>query len=247
MLKEERQNYILQQISLYNKVYTADICTALRVSLDTVRRDLTHLEKEGKLVKTHGGAISKSFHFPFQQAHVYAKDKKIAIAKKALTLIQNGMTILAGGGTVMLEFAKMIPEDLTGTFFTVSPLVALEVSQRSKVDVVLVAGKLLRNTYITIGSAVIRQLHEIRPDICFLGANGIATPEGLTDMDYEVVQVKQQMIKSSKKTAVLTLAEKIGTVHDLTVCNLDAIDYLFTELDPTDARLDKYREFFKLR
>lgn len=247
MLKEERQNYILMQISLHQKVYTAEVCTALNVSLDTVRRDLSDLEKDGKLVKTHGGAISNSFHHPFIQTEVYAEDKKVEIAKKALSLIQDGMTILTGGGTVMLELAKRIPENLKGTFFTVSPLVALEVSQRSSVDVVLIAGKLLRDSYITIGSAVVSQLSEIRPDLCFLGSNGLSVNEGITDPDYEVVQVKKQMIKSSKKTAILIISEKIGTAKDLTVCNLNEVDYLFTELKPSHPKLAKYKSFFKIK
>lgn len=247
MLREERQNYILNQISIYSKVHTSDLCTALDVSLDTVRRDLSDLENEGKLVKVHGGAISKSFHYPFQQPAVYAKEKKKEIARKALELIEDGMTILAGGGTVMLELAKMIPEDLKGTFFTVSPLVALEVTQRSTVNVILLAGKLSRNAYICMGSTVIRQLSEIRADLCFLGTNGISIEEGVTDMDWEVVQVKQQMIRSARKTAILTIAEKIGSVQNLTVCNLNAVDYLITELPAADPKLEKYQQLFKVK
>lgn len=246
MLREERQNYILNQININNKVYTANLCTELDVSLDTIRRDLGDLEQEGKLVKVHGGAISKFFHYPFQQPAVYAREKKKEIARKALTLIQDGMTILAGGGTVMLELAKIIPEDLTGTFFTVSPLVALEVTQRSTIDVILLAGKLSRNAYICMGSTVIRQLSEIRADLCFLGTNGISISEGVTDIDWEVVQVKQQMIRSARKTAILTISEKIGAAQNLTVCNLNAVDHLVTELSPGDAKLKKYQQFFDI-
>lgn len=246
MLRQERQNYILNQITLHNKVYTAHLCTELHVSLDTIRRDLSDLEQEGKLVKVHGGAISKFFHYPFQQPAVYAKEKKKEIARKALTLIQDGMTILTGGGTVMLELAKIIPEDLTGTFFTVSPLVALEVTQRSMIDVILLAGKVSRNAYICMGSTVIRQLSEIRPDLCLLGTNGISIDEGVTDLDWEVLQVKQQMIRSARKTAILTIAEKIGAVQNLTVCHLNAVDYLVTELRPGDTKLKKYQPFFDI-
>lgn len=247
MLKEERQNFILKQISLYNKVHTIELCNSLNVSLDTVRRDLADLEHEGKLVKVHGGAISKTFHYPFQQTAVYAEKEKKEIAKKALELIHDGMLILAGGGTVMVELARIFPKDLNGTLFTVSPLVALEVAQRSTVEVILLSGKLARNSYICTGSTVIRQLSEIRADLCFLGTNGISLREGVTDMDWEVVQVKQQMIRSAKKTAVLTLAEKLGTVQSLTVSNLPSVEYLITELKATDPKLEKYAKHVKLK
>lgn len=247
MLREERENYILQQINLHNKVYTADLCQALDVSIDTIRRDLSELEKNGKLVKVHGGAISKSFPFPFQQPEVYARDKKKEIAQKALSLIQDGMNILAGGGTVMLELARLLPENLRGTFFTVSPLVALEAAQRSTVQVILIAGQLERNSYICSGASVIRHLSEIKVDLCFLGSNGLSLKDGLSDMDWEVVQVKKEMIKSSKKVAVLSIAEKLETAHHLQICNLNAIDFLITELSPSDPQLARYHKTLKVK
>lgn len=240
MLQEERQNIILQQIRLDNKVLSTDLCTLLNVSLDTIRRDLTELEKKGKLLKVHGGAISLTFHQPFQQSAVYAQEKKKEIAKKALSLIRNGMSILAGGGTVMLELARMIPEDLKGTFFTVSPLVALEVAQRSSIDVILLAGQVAPNSYICTGSTVISQLSEIQADICFLGANGLSAEKGLTDYDWETVQVEKALIRSSKMVVILGIAEKLDTNQKLQVCKLNAIDFLVTELDPDHEKLSEY-------
>lgn len=240
MLQEERQNIILQQIRLDNKVLSTYLCTLLNVSLDTIRRDLTELEKKGKLLKVHGGAISLTFHQPFQQSAVYAQEKKKEIAKKALSLIRNGMSILAGGGTVMLELARMIPEDLKGTFFTVSPLVALEVAQRSSIDVILLAGQVAPNSYICTGSTVISQLSEIQADICFLGANGLSAEKGLTDYDWETVQVEKALIRSSKMVVILGIAEKLDTNQKLQVCKLNAIDFLVTELDPDHEKLSEY-------
>lgn len=246
MLQEERQNFIMHQINKYNKVLTVELCRELNVSIDTVRRDLSELEKSGKIIKVHGGALAKSFQHPFQQPEVYAQEKKQEIAKKALKLIQDGMTFLIGGGTVMLELARMIPENLKGTFFTVSPLVALEAAQRSSVEVILLAGKLSRNTYICTGSTVISQLSGIKVDLCLLGTNGISLEEGVTDYDWEVVQVKKAMIASAKKTAVLCIAEKLNSVQNLQVCNLHAIDYLVTELDQDNLSLPKYSKRIKL-
>lgn len=246
MLPEERQSFIMQQINKHNKVLTAELCSQLNVSLDTVRRDLAELEKSGKILKVHGGALAKTFHQPFQQAEVYAQEKKQEIAKKALRLIQDGMTFLAGGGTVMLEAARMIPENLKGTFFTVSPLVALEVAQRSSVEVILLAGKLSRNTYICTGASVVSQLAGIKVDLCLLGTNGISLKEGITDYDWEVVQVKKAMIKAARKTAVLCIAEKMNTVQDLQVCGLNDVDYLVTELSGDDPELSKFSRTLKI-
>lgn len=82
MLQEERHHIIINQINLHHKIITTDLCKLLKVSLDTVRRDLSELETNGKIVKVHGGAISRSFHLPFQQPEVYASEEKKKLLKK---------------------------------------------------------------------------------------------------------------------------------------------------------------------
>ncbi len=246
MLQEERQRIIIQQINLHHKVLSADLVALLNVSLDTIRRDLAELEKEGKIIKVRGGAISKFFHQPFQQQAVYAQEEKKKIAAKALSFIQDGMIILAGGGTIMLELAKIIPHDLKGMFLTISPLVALEVAQRSTVDVILLAGQLAPNSYICTGASVVSQLSEIRVDLCFLGANAISAERGVTDYDWEVVQVKKALIRSAKKLCILSIGERLDTSQKLQVCNLNSADYLITELNPDHKRLDSYHRQIRI-
>jgi len=240
MLKEERQAFIIHQINLHNKVLSSDLSTQLNVSEDTIRRDLNELAENGKVLKVYGGALSKSFQHPFRENHVYARDAKKQLAGKALKLIQNGMTVLAGGGTTMLELARMVPEHLQCTFFTISPLVALELAERTKAEVILIGGQLSRSTNICIGSQVINQLSEIRVDLCLLGANSLSVDEGVTDSDWEVVQVKKAMIRYSNKTAILSIAEKLNSAQKMKVCSLNAISYLITDLAPSHDSLAKF-------
>jgi DeoR/GlpR family transcriptional regulator of sugar metabolism len=246
MLQEERHNFIVQKINSNNKVIASDLCHELNVSLDTIRRDIKELEKKGKLIKVHGGAVSPNFHQPFQQPEVYAKNEKREIAKKALTIIKEGMTILLGGGTVMLELARILPERLKGTLFTVSPLVALEAAQRSTIEVVLLGGRLARNSYICTGASVATAISEIRVDLCLLGTNGLSVDQGITDYDWEVAQIKKAILKSAAKTALLSISEKLGTVQKVQVCKLSAIDILVTELSQNDERLRAYGQVCKV-
>lgn len=246
MLKEERQAYIIHQINLHNKVLSSDLSIQLNVSEDTIRRDLNELAESGQVIKVYGGALSKSFQYPMQNLDVYAKESKKLIAKKAISLIQNGMSILAGGGTTMLEFAKLIPESLQCTFFTISPLVALELSERTHADVILLGGKLSRNTNITIGSQVVNQLSEIKVDICFLGTNSLSIEDGMTDSDWEVVQIKKAMIRCSNKTCILSISEKLNSVQKMKVCNLSALSYLVTDLDPKNPALSPFGKIVEI-
>jgi DeoR/GlpR family transcriptional regulator of sugar metabolism len=224
----------------------SDLCQQLNVSLDTVRRDIKQLEKKGKVIKVHGGAISPNFHQPFQQQEVYARSEKKEIAKKALALIKDGMTLLTGGGTVMLELARILPEHLTGTMFTVSPFVALETAQRSSVEVILLGGRVSRNSYICTGASVASEIAALHVDLCLLGTNGLSLNEGITDYDWEVAQVKKNILKASEKSALLSISEKLGTVQKVQVCKLKTIDYLITELHPNDEKLESYHSACKV-
>lgn len=96
-------------------------------------------------------------------------------------------------------------------FFTISPLVALELAEKDNIDVILVGGKLSRNTNIVTGAQVINELSEIRVDLCLLGTNSLSVDEGITDSDWEVVQIKRAMIKASQKVVILSIAEKLNS------------------------------------
>lgn len=246
MLQEERHQFILQQLAASKKVHSDELSRLLKVSIDTIRRDLIELERSGKLLRVHGGAIAIDFHNPFQPEEVYARKEKIIIAKKALDLVKDGMTLLAGGGTVMLEFARLLPENFQGTLFTVSPLVALEAAQRSTVEVILLSGQLSRNAYICTGASVVRQLLDIRADLCLMGTPGFSIKDGITDFDWEVVQVKKAMIQSAERAALLSIAEKKDIVHKLRVCALHEIDYLITERAASDEQFAGYKMHCKV-
>lgn len=246
MLKEERQAYIIHQINLHNKVLSSDLSVQLNVSEDTIRRDLNELAENGQVIKVYGGALSKSFQFPFQEGNVYAKEGKKEIALKALSLISSGMTILIGGGTTMIELARLIPNDLQCTFFTISPLVALELAEKDNIEVFLLGGKLSRNTNIVTGSQVINELSDLRVDLCLLGTNSLSIEEGITDSDWEVVQIKRAMIKCSKSLAIMSIAEKLNSNQKMRVAPLKEVSYLVTDLEETDPRLKDFANHLKV-
>ena len=246
MLQEERHQLIMGQLGRDKRVLTDPLSRVMKVSVDTVRRDLIELEKAGKLRRVHGGAISVDFSTPFQQREIYAQKEKIQIAKKAVSLIKDGMTLLMGGGTVMLEVARLLPENINITLFTVSPLVALEVAQRTSIDVILLAGKVSRNSYICTGASVVTQLSDVKADLCLMGATGFSIKDGVTDHDWEVVQVKKAMIKQSERVALLSISEKRDASHKLRVSALHSIHYLITERAPTDPVLAGYYGYCKV-
>lgn len=241
MLKKERQAYILHQVNLHNKVLSSTLCTEIQVSEDTIRRDLQELAEEGKVIKVHGGALSHSFSevsFPFNG--VYSLSEKKIIAQKAIPLISNGMFVLTSGGTTILELARSLPPQLRATFISGSIPAILEYMHHPNIEVILVGDKISKNSKITVGSEAIAKIKQMKADICFLGTNAIDAEHGITDNDWEVVQLKKAMIESSKKVVCLSISEKVNTVQPIRVCGLDKIDMLITELAPEDELLKPY-------
>jgi len=241
MLKRERQEFILREVNLHNRVLTSDLSEAISVSEDTIRRDLSELADSGKIIKAHGGALSRSFHTSFQANSVYSHDKKKCIAQKAVTLLRDGQFILSGGGTTITELAKALPATLQATFFTGSLPAAIEYIQHPSVDVIFIGDRISKNSRITVGGDAIEKINQINADICFLGINALDMEKGLTDNDWDVVQIKKAMIRSSKKVVALTIAEKLNTQQKIKVAGLEELDMIITELDPDDKLLDPFR------
>jgi DeoR/GlpR family transcriptional regulator of sugar metabolism len=241
MLKKERHDFVMRQINLHNRVLTSDLVHLLNVSEDTIRRDLQEMSDDNLLYKVHGGALSKSYHSTFDDSSVYAKDAKINIARKTIPLVKDGMVILTGGGTTILELVKQLPENLQATFFTVSPLVAVELAKYRKIEVILIGGIFSKNSQITYGSHVINQLSEINADLCLLGTSALHPTNGLTDTDWEINQLKKTMLGSSRKSAILCISEKLNISLRIKVASLENISYLITELEPNDSQLSAYQ------
>lgn len=242
MLKEERHKIIMKEINLHNTVLSVDLSELLNVSEDTVRRDLKELSDENRIIRVHGGAISKSLVRPFMaDDNIYAHEEKKIIASKALNLIQNNMTLLFEGGTTILELAKQLPKNMNLTVFTVSPQVAITLSDYEKIDVYTIGGKLNKNVNIHLGASVINEILSIQYDICFMGINAISINNGLTDIDWETVQVNKAMVKASKQTALLSISEKLNISKRYKVADLSDITYLITELSPADSQLSSFK------
>ncbi|RYY39941.1 MAG: DeoR/GlpR transcriptional regulator [Chitinophagaceae bacterium] len=242
MLKRERQEFIIHQLHLHNKVLSTDLSAKMQVSEDTIRRDLLELADSGRIIKVHGGAISRSFRPSLTQTDIYSLEKKKVIAQKALTLIRDGMFLFSTGGTTILELARSLPESLQATVVTGSLPAAFEYIRRPHVEVIFIGDRVSRSAQLTVGPDAVAQIARYRADLCFLGTNALCATEGLTDNDLEVAQVKRALIGNARRVVSLTISEKINTVQKIQVCGAGAIHTLITELPPDDPLLRPYRE-----
>ena len=243
MLIEERHQMILNEIALHNRVLLTDISEALDVSIDTVRRDVTRLDSEKKLKKVHGGAIALGYvNNNADPEKIYALEKKRTIAHKAIQLLRNGNIIIIHGGTTCLELARNIPPKLSLTCFTLSLPVAMELCKKPKIEVIFIGGSVAKESQIASGGQAIHNLSKIRADFGFIGTGYVDATNGLTEFDWESVQVKMAVIKSSKNRVLLTISEKLNSSNRFKTCDLSDISTMITELNPEDSVLDDIKK-----
>lgn len=241
MLKEERQQAILSEVDLHNRILLTDIAESLDVSIDTIRRDVKELDAHQKLRKVHGGAISMGFMTnSTRNTNIYKLDEKVAIATKAVSMLKNGSVIFIDGGTTCLELARIIPENLNLTCFTISLSVAMELSRKENVNVISIGGQISKEAQIAIGANAIHHLSEIRVDYSFIGTGYVDAVYGLTEFDWDIVQIKKAVIKASKKTVLLSISEKLNSQHRYKTCDINAINTMITELDADNTLLKAF-------
>ncbi|MCF2491558.1 DeoR/GlpR family DNA-binding transcription regulator [Dyadobacter sp. CY347] len=240
MLKEERFHVILNQLNSEQKVYLPGLSALLNVSEDTVRRDIKELADQGLLKSVRGGAVPHSpgpHHFRDRVLH--DNEQKQIIAKKALNFLKDGQLVIFDGGTSALLIAKSLPKDLRLTVVTNSFPIASILEEHEHVEVLFAGGRLLKNSFVTIGSDTIQFIKKFRADICLLGICSIHSHLGVTGPDYEESEVKRAMIECSKEVIALASVEKLATAEAHYVCPAEQLSVIITD-QPAD------REDFKI-
>jgi DeoR/GlpR family transcriptional regulator of sugar metabolism len=138
--------------------------------------------------------------------------------------------------------ARSLPPQLKATFISGSIAAILEYMNHPNIEVILIGDRISKSSKITVGPEAIAKIRQMKPDICFMGTNAIDLQHGITDNDWEVVQLKRAMIESSQRVVCLSIAEKINTFQPIHICDLSKIDMLVTELPSDDPLLKPYTE-----
>lgn len=241
MLKEERLDFIINQLKSSQSVKLAELSEMLQVSEDTVRRDIELLAKNGLLTKVRGGAIphSPNAHNFKERMHVSEQEKEI-IANKALSLIKPGDTILLDGGTTTYTLAGLL--DMPLTVITNNVPAAALLAGRKDMEVVLTGGRILPDCQATAGSEAIRMLEQLHVDICFIGICSLHHEIGVSTVNYMESDLKRAMISCSDRIVAVTKHDKIGTAEPYKVCPIESLHTIVTEIDPHERIFAPYRE-----
>lgn len=243
MLKEERQQYLLNALKRDGKVVATDISIALDVSEDTIRRDLNELADAGLLRRVHGGAVAKALtETAYTSRSQQQVEAKSSIAEAAARLARDGQVILLDCGTTTTRLAQVLPETLRATVITNSPPAVMALAEHPYLDVILLGGTLNKATLATVGAETAAALSRFRADICFLGVNGLHPEAGVTDFAYEEAQLKRIMIENAASVVALASADKLGTVAPFVLAPISSLTHLVTEHSAAEAELEPYFE-----
>jgi len=241
MLKEERQQIIMETLRRDGKIVAVDLSAAILVSEDTIRRDLRDLADAGLIQRVHGGALLRSpAGASYKERQYMSSGAKVAIAKAAVSLVRNRQVIILDGGTTTMEIARQLPIGLRATIVTNSPPVAVALADYPDIKVVMIGGHLLSVSQVTIGAAAVEALSSIHADLCMLGVCSLHPGLGVSIPEYEESLVKRIMVENSAEVAALATVDKLGTGAPYTVAPISDLTYIITEPDAPDELLAPY-------
>ena len=240
-----RTEKILRHLQSERSVAVEELCSLLNVSIATVRRDLQDLENRGLLRRTHGGAMMvepllyEGFRHDssFREQMEKCAEEKRRIALAAADLIEDGETISLTPGTTTTEIVRSIRHRSGITVVTNTVNVAMELSQREDLDVVVSGGSLRGRWFSLVGPVAVQALEQIFTDKVFIGANGVDAAAGLTCHHADEAGVNRVMVQHAKQKIAVADASKLGVRATHRICGIDAIDLLITDSSATDRQI----------
>jgi DeoR family transcriptional regulator, fructose operon transcriptional repressor len=226
MFPAERQGRILEILAEQRGVRVSALSDLLGVSEMTIRRDLERLETEGRLSRTHGGAILKHHiveeprYVTSVRAHAHEKQR---IAQATAAMIKPGETVFLGSGTTATQVLTHVDPDLHARIVTHN-LGAVSSAQEKALDVILLGGLYRPRSNTLEGALSLEALSNFHASKFILGADGVSLEEGITTASVGLAGVERAMIRQTRgEVIVLADRSKFGVVGDFVICTLDDI------------------------
>ena len=232
MYAEERQQHIVDRARREGRVDVADLAAELAVTGETIRRDLSVLERHGLLRRVHGGAIPVE-RLGFEPA-LAARDavmtaEKERIAKAALAELPADGSIIIDAGSTTGRLVQVLPSDRELTVIVNSPPLATILATRSNLNVIMLGGRVRGRTLATVDDWAMQPLARMRVDVAFMATNGISAEVGLTTPDPAEAAMKQSMIGAAQRAVLLVDHTKVGNDYLAKFASLSDISVLITD------------------
>lgn len=262
MFAEERQQLIVGLVTASGRASVTDLAERFSITTETVRRDLAALEAAGSVRRVHGGAVSPDRFSTTEESILVRTDQrqpeKTRIAQAALALIpQDGTgSILVDAGSTTEALAELLAARTAAAtpathasgpaselvVITHSLPVAVRLSGEPGIALHMLGGKVRGITQAAVGQSTVEAARRIRPDIAFIGTNGIHAAFGLSTPDPEEAAVKAAFVQSARRIVVLADASKLDAETLVQFASLKDLDTLITDTKPSRDLADALAE-----
>ncbi|MCY8233403.1 DeoR/GlpR family DNA-binding transcription regulator [Priestia endophytica] len=244
MLVAERQQKIVDLVNLRSSIRVSELSELFAVTEETIRRDLEKLEKENKLRRSHGGAVSvqeKESEIDFSEREITNVLEKKIIAHEAVKRVENGDRIILDASTTAWYMAKILP-NIPLTVITNSIKVAIELSKKDRIEVISTGGILLPKSLSYVGPLAERSLENYHVNKAFLSCKGIDLNSGLSDSNEWQALLKRKMIERSNKTFLMVDSSKFGYREFSHISTLDQVDEMIVDVKLPPHSQEKLKE-----
>ncbi len=238
----ERANRLLpaqRKLQLASLVADADVLAldvlaqTLGVSMQTIRRDLAHLERQGLVRRTYGGAITRAALDRSEPAFVAREAtqaaEKRAIAEAALASLQRGEAIFFDASTTVLTLARLLPDDWQGEIVVTALPAALEVSRLPGVQLTVIGGEFRFSSRSFGGPLAEEMLQRLCVGTAYISARGLDLRRGLMEAHGGEAALKRIIIGNALRTVVLVDSSKFGVTATHRIAPLSAVHTVVTD------------------
>lgn len=242
MLPTQRRDKILELLTEDGSAKVKQLSRLFKVTEVTIRQDLEKLEKDGYVIREHGGAYLKNIvdHVRnFSLVHQDNMDKKEAIARKCLDYIETGDTIILDSGSTTTEIAKRLRGVRGLTVITNALNIAMILGGEPGIDIILTGGEFKPPTLSLTGQKAADFFDGLNVHKLFLATAGITLRAGLTYPGISDLVVKKAMIDAADITYLVADSTKVGKAAFASLGALSLIDYIITDtgINESDKRL----------
>lgn len=248
MFIEERHAKILEILEEKNRISINDIQTQFNVSVDSARRDLRILEGKNLLKRTHGGAIpiiSRSYSIPEGHTHRDIKNIKsnyLAIALKAVSLINDGDVIHINGGSVGYFMVQNLPRNINITVAVNNIVLADVLRTLDNVTTIMIGGFLNSKGHCR-DQLAIDMINAVRFDKAFITSAALSIDFGASIQSSDAVSLIRAFMASSTINIGLYPNEKIQRDAILHICPISDFDTIITDWHVVKENIEKLNEY----
>ena len=244
MLPKQRKEKILELLKEDGTAKVIDLARIFKVTEVTIRQDLEKLEKNGLVIREHGGVHLKDVEDQvrnFSLVHQENLKEKEIIAEKCLEFIHPGDTIILDSGSTTTEIAKKIVNTSGLTVITNALNIALMLGANPNIDIIMTGGEFKAPTLSLTGQKAADFFKGLNVQKLFLATAGISLKSGLTYPSISDLVVKKAMIEAADITYLVADSSKIGKSAFASLGALSLIDYIITD----EGVENKHKEVFK--